>query len=652
MQLGFAGGHAAVCYLVVQLASSRGSSSSTVEAAAAALCTLAESAQDSQQLFAVMPAACIGLSQLLNSSCSNVQAAAALALADLAAGDDASRQQIAATTGTVQALVLLLNSSSDSVQAAAAAALCNLQQQVDLSNVDKPRLASLRACSFLTLEGFRKWLAARTSGIVLLSGEWLCTEVPKEQRQCYFDALAEQGYLQAAEGAEHLLLISQPVLQSLQQLLQQEELQAMQPSSVSGAGIEGRPVFESRDNQLPTDQGKQVAVLTALRNSIGALLPSASRAEQPGQDEGSMGQGAAGAGVSAADRSAPAPLPVDTCASLSLSASEWWDRGYDDSNISDSNVSLAVADNGARLTIDFKKQQQLKFELSVGVTMRACMQHKGNETLLGFKLQHIQGQVTARQLAADGASSSSGSGIFRKLKGVELRFMDRVCLSLQVQGQDDGVPLETVNINDPALYDVEKQNTKNRICYKYKDHVFKVSFEPGLVPKAMLALETSRKQLPSDVGKAVPLVTVQTQAQGEVPAIFGSGSSPCTVEAMRETLNTLLCARDRELGLIKSNPGTTRDHTVCYQVQVPREYLDGSGHLLADKLVVKVAICAVGGLLTTKAPCKGQHGAEEVEVLSMSATSMVDGRIIRLNPLLPLRETPSPGCKLHPRAPA
>lgn len=64
----------------------------------------------------------------------------------------------------------------------------------------------------------------------------------------------------------------------------------------------------------------------------------------------------------------------------------------------------------------------------------------------------------------------------------------------------------------------------------------------------MLALETSRKQLPSDVGKAVPLVTVQTQAQGEVPAIFGSGSSPCTVEAMRETLNTLLCARDRELG--------------------------------------------------------------------------------------------------------
>lgn len=130
MQLGFAGGHAAVCYLVVQLASSRGSSSSTVEAAAAALCTLAESAQDSQQLFAVMPAACIGLSQLLNSSCSNVQAAAALALADLAAGDDASRQQIAATTGTVQALVLLLNSSSDSVQAAAAAALCNLQQQV------------------------------------------------------------------------------------------------------------------------------------------------------------------------------------------------------------------------------------------------------------------------------------------------------------------------------------------------------------------------------------------------------------------------------------------------------------------------------------------------------------------------------------------
>lgn len=87
-------------------------------------------------------------------------------------------------------------------------------------------------------------------------------------------------------------------------------------------------------------------------------------------------------------------------------------------------------------------------------------------------------------------------------------------------------------------------------------------------------------------------------------------------------------------------------------MQVPREYLDSSGHLLADKLVVKVAICAVGGLLTTKAPGKTQHGAEEVEVLSMSATSVVDGTIIQLNPLLPLRETPSPGCKLHPRAPA
>lgn len=247
--------------------------------------------------------------------------------------------------------------------------------QVDLSNVDEPRLPSLRACSGLTLEGFRKWLAARTSGIVLLSGEWLFKQVPAAQQQSYFDALAEQGYLQAAEGAEHLLLITQPVLQSLQQLLQKEELQAMQRSSVSDAGIEGRPVFKSRDNQPPTDQGKQFAVLTALRNSVGAFLPSASRAGQPGQDEGSTGHGGASTGVSAADRSAPAPLPVDTCASLALS-SEWWDRGYDDSNISDSNVSFAVADNGARLTVDFKKQQQPKYELGVGVTMRACMQHK------------------------------------------------------------------------------------------------------------------------------------------------------------------------------------------------------------------------------------------------------------------------------------
>lgn len=83
---------------------------------------------------------------------------------------------------------------------------------------------------------------------------------------------------------------------------------------------------------------------------------------------------------------------------------------------------------------------------------------------------------------------------------------------------------------------------------RYKEHVFKASFEPGLVPKAVLALETSLKQSPGSVGTDVPLVTVNTQAQGEVPARFGSGGPPCTVEAMREPLNTLLCARDRELG--------------------------------------------------------------------------------------------------------
>lgn len=44
--------------------------------------------------------------------------------------------------------------------------------------------------------------------------------------------------------------------------------------------------------------------------------------------------------------------------------------------------------------------------------------------------------------------------------------MDRVCLSLQVQKQDDGVPLETVNINDPNFYNVEKQETKKRCCYR------------------------------------------------------------------------------------------------------------------------------------------------------------------------------------------
>jgi hypothetical protein len=77
------------------------------------------------------------------------------------------------------------------------------------------------------------------------------------------------------------------------------------------------------------------------------------------------------------------------------------------------------------------------------------------------------------------------------------------------------------------------------------------------------------------------------------------------------------------------------------------EYLSSSGNLLDGKLEVKMAICAIGGLLTTNAPSKVLHSAQEVEVEGTFATCMLDGRVIQLGPLLPPKETPWPGCKLH-----
>lgn len=248
--------------------------------------------------------------------------------------------------------------------------------QVDLSNVDEPRLPSLRACSGLTLEGFRKWLAARTSGIVLLSGEWLFKQVPAAQQQSYFDALAEQGYLQAAEGAEHLLLMSPHGLQSLQQLLQEEELQAMGQrisSSVAETASTSSPACEGGDIRSSTDQGKQSAFSWALR-SIGFNLPNAGGAgQQQGQGAGSTGQGAANTATSAADGSAAPQLPVDACVMLALPASDWWDRGRDESRISD--ATSEATGEGDTLTVTFK-HKKYGCKLDVAVMMSACMKQE------------------------------------------------------------------------------------------------------------------------------------------------------------------------------------------------------------------------------------------------------------------------------------
>jgi hypothetical protein len=83
---------------------------------------------------------------------------------------------------------------------------------------------------------------------------------------------------------------------------------------------------------------------------------------------------------------------------------------------------------------------------------------------------------------------------------------------------------------------------------------------------------------------------------------------------------------------------------------VPSDCLS-SGHLGEHKLEVKMAVCAIGGLLTTNAGGL-LHNAQEVQVKGRFATSVTDGRVIQLGPLEPQQATPWPGCKLHPRAAA
>lgn len=74
-------------------------------------------------------------------------------------------------------------------------------------------------------------------------------------------------------------------------------------------------------------------------------------------------------------------------------------------------------------------------------------------------------------------------------------------------------------------------------------------------------------------------------------------------------------------GTIDNNPGNTHDKAVCYQVLVPDDCLSSSGHLLANKLVVKLAVNAAGGLLTTNATGNALQLAQEVEVRGRTLAS-------------------------------
>jgi hypothetical protein len=244
---------------------------------------------------------------------------------------------------------------------------------VDLNSVSKTSLATLHACSGLTPEGFSKWLSARTSGIVLLSGRWLFKQVPAELQRLYFKALAEQGYLQAAEGAEHMLLIAPHGLRSLQHLLQEAELQAMQGSSSGEVDTSSSPRCEGGDLQARRDQGRRSGGLDAVPGIVGSTVGSASSATQPAENDGGTGQAAANTATAAADSSAALLPPVDTCYRIALPSDCWWDRGQDESRIS--NAISESDDNSAVLAVTFTHEQG-QCALNAVVEMQACLKQK------------------------------------------------------------------------------------------------------------------------------------------------------------------------------------------------------------------------------------------------------------------------------------
>jgi hypothetical protein len=175
MQRTFRSFGAAICYVVMLLITSSSSSSSSsttassscrssatsssrcsaVVAAAEALCSLAAGSHDGQRFGAAVSEECMGLTQLLASSYSQVRAAAAMALVDLAGRDEVSRQQAAATVFTVDRLLWLLSSHHASVQEAAAAALCALQQEVRPAHPQTTAVATVLQDSRCPVEFFK-----------------------------------------------------------------------------------------------------------------------------------------------------------------------------------------------------------------------------------------------------------------------------------------------------------------------------------------------------------------------------------------------------------------------------------------------------------------------------------------------------------------
>jgi hypothetical protein len=126
--------------------------------------------------------------------------------------------------------------------------------QVDLSSCDDASLCALHACSGLTPPGFGRWLATRTSGIVLLSRDWgLRLSASKQQQQLYGAQLAEQGYDPLAETEEGLLLVSPAARQHLQDALHVAAKQTQLGISTSAISISSR-CTDDQDGQPSKDQ--------------------------------------------------------------------------------------------------------------------------------------------------------------------------------------------------------------------------------------------------------------------------------------------------------------------------------------------------------------------------------------------------------------
>jgi hypothetical protein len=258
--------------------------------------------------------------------------------------------------------------------------------QVDISEVDQSKLAAaamrrLRTCSGLTPEGFHKWLAARTSGIVQLSGEWLFEEVPKGLRQIYLAALAKEGYLQVGEGTDYMLLMSLHGLELLQQLLLQAELHTMQhksSSSSSSSKASGSPSCASGAAQGPRGSGVLSGAFHALRGSLGSIIGGAGGPGQQGQGQDGDSAGLGGSGPtksSSAGTSASTLLPDSSCIKVALPSSGWWGRGLDSSRISDSLAISGSTSNNTVLAVEFRREEP-ECTISVNVNMQACMKQE------------------------------------------------------------------------------------------------------------------------------------------------------------------------------------------------------------------------------------------------------------------------------------